>query len=67
MFFAIFRFFGLVWRYRRLVALLLTVIAGIMERHRSKLPRRMQNVDLGVIPGVRSPRQNGDSVDRPAR
>ncbi len=48
----IYRFLRLAWRYRRLVALGLTVIAGLVERHRSKLPGPLQKLDLTKIPGV---------------
>lgn len=48
----IYRFLRLAWRYRRLVALALTVIAGLVERHRSKLPGPLQKLDLTKLPGV---------------
>ncbi|MBJ7354452.1 MAG: hypothetical protein JHC98_06465 [Thermoleophilaceae bacterium] len=48
----IYRFLRLAWRYRRLVALALTVVAGLIERHRSKLPGPLQRLDLTRLPGV---------------
>ena len=52
MFAVIYRFLRLAWRYRRLVALGLTVAAGLVERHRSKLPGPMKKLDLTRLPGV---------------
>lgn len=56
----IYRLFRLAWRYRRLVALGLTVFAGLFERHRERIPGPLQRFDPGKIPGVK-PR-----VDEPA-
>lgn len=50
----IYRFLKLAWRYRRLVALALTLVVGLLERHRSKLPKRFQNADFSKIPGVKA-------------
>lgn len=47
-----YRLLKLAWRYRRLVALALTIIAGLVERHRSKLPGPLQKLDLTKLPGV---------------
>jgi hypothetical protein len=55
MFAVVYRFLKLAWRYRRLVALALTVVAGLIERHRHRLPARLQNVNLAKIPGVKVP------------
>ena len=35
----------LAWRYRRLVALVLTILVGLWERHREKLPPALQKYD----------------------
>lgn len=48
----IYRLLRLAWRYRRLVALALTIVAGLVERHRSKLPGPLQKLDLTKLPGV---------------
>jgi hypothetical protein len=48
----IYRLIKMAWRYRRLVALALTVIAGLLERHREKLPAPLQKLDLTKVPGV---------------
>lgn len=40
------------WRYRRLIALALTITAGLMERHRHRLPAPLQKIDLTKVPGV---------------
>lgn len=45
-------FLRLAWRYRRVVALVLTVVAGLVERHRSKLPGPLKKLDLTKLPGV---------------
>jgi hypothetical protein len=45
-------FLRLAWRYRRVVALVLTVVAGLLERHRSRLPGPLQKLDLTKLPGV---------------
>jgi hypothetical protein len=52
MFAVVYRFLRLAWRYRRVVALALTVLAGLIERHRSKLPGPLQRLDLTKVPGV---------------
>lgn len=52
MFAALSAFIRLAWRYRRLIALGLTVVAGLIERHRSKLPAPLQKIDLTKVPGV---------------
>lgn len=52
MFAAASAFLRLAWRYRRLIALGLTLLAGLMDRHRSKLPGPLQRVDLTKVPGV---------------
>lgn len=52
MFAVAYRFLKLAWRYRRLVAIGLTVLAGLIERNRSKLPGPLQRLDLTRIPGV---------------
>ena len=49
---AIYAFLRLAWRYRRVVALALTITAGLVERHRSKLPGPLKKLDLTKIPGV---------------
>lgn len=54
----IYRFLRLAWRYRRLVALGLTVVAGLVERHRSKLPGPMKKLDLTRLPGVSTKSQS---------
>lgn len=51
---AIYRLLKLAWRYRRLVALGLTLVAGLMERHRHRLPGPLQKVDLTKVPGVKA-------------
>jgi len=48
----IYRLLRLAWRYRRLVALTLTIVAGLVERHRSRLPGPLQRLDLTKLPGV---------------
>lgn len=53
MFAAASAFIRIVWRYRRLIALGLTLLAGLIERHRSKLPAPLQKVDLTKVPGVK--------------
>jgi hypothetical protein len=53
----IYRLLRLAWRYRRLVALALTVLAGLIERHRSKLPGPLQKLDLTRLPGVNTKSQ----------
>jgi hypothetical protein len=53
----IYRFLRLAWRYRRLVALALTIVAGLVERHRSKLPGPLQKLDLTKLPGVNTKTQ----------
>jgi hypothetical protein len=40
--FAAVRFLRLAIRHRRLIALLLTVVVGIWERNRHRLPERLQ-------------------------
>jgi hypothetical protein len=62
-FYPIYRFVRLAWRYRRLIALLLTVIAGLLERNRHRLPARMQGIDLARIPGVKAPGPTGSAPD----
>jgi hypothetical protein len=52
MFAIIYRFLKLAWRYRRFVALAATVLAGFLERNRSKLPGPLQRLDLTKVPGV---------------
>lgn len=52
MFAAVSAFIRLAWRYRRFIALGLTMLAGLMDRHRSKLPAPLQRVDLTKVPGV---------------
>ncbi|MBI2690616.1 MAG: hypothetical protein HYX29_01535 [Solirubrobacterales bacterium] len=53
----IYRLLRLAWRYRRLVALALTILAGLVERHRSKLPGPLQKLDLTKLPGVNTKSQ----------
>jgi hypothetical protein len=55
-FYPIYRLIRLAWAYRRVIALVLTIIAGLMERHREKLPQRLQGLDLARIPGVKPPK-----------
>ena len=63
----IYRFLKLAWRYRRLVALGLTVAAGLVERHRSKLPGPLQKLDLTKIPGVSTEKSDDTVVAKPKR
>jgi hypothetical protein len=60
MFAVAYRFLKLAWRYRRVVALVLTILAGLIERHRSKLPGPLQRLDLTKVPGVNT--KSGDEV-----
>ncbi|MFT4048865.1 MAG: hypothetical protein QM648_03410 [Solirubrobacterales bacterium] len=53
MFAVVYRFVKLAWRYRRLIALGLTLVGGLIERHRAKLPAPLQKVDLSKVPGVK--------------
>ena len=62
----IYRFLRLAWRYRRLVALALTIAAGLVERHRSKLPGPLQKLDLTKLPGVNTKAQAEAGV-KPAK
>lgn len=55
MFLAISNLLRLAWRYRRVIAFVLTIVAGLMERHRQKLPAPLQRVDLSKVPGVKAP------------
>jgi hypothetical protein len=50
---ALYRLLKLAWRYRRLVALGLTVFAGLFERHRERIPGPLQKFDPARIPGVK--------------
>ena len=63
----IYRFLRLAWRYRRLVALALTIIAGLIERHRSRLPGPLQKLDLTKIPGVSNGRSDETAVAKPKK
>lgn len=63
---AIYAFLRLAWRYRRLVALALTIVAGLIERHRSKLPGPLQKLDLTKLPGVNTKSQT-QSGAKPAK
>jgi hypothetical protein len=62
----IYRLLRLAWRYRRLVALALTIIAGLVERHRTKLPGPLQKLDLTKLPGVNT-RSAAESGAKPAK
>lgn len=59
-------FLRLAWRYRRVVALVLTVVAGLVERHRSKLPGPLQKLDLTKLPGVNT-RTQAEPGAKPAK
>ena len=48
-----YRLLRLGWRYRRFVALGLTVLAGLFERNREKIPGPLQKLDPARIPGVK--------------
>jgi hypothetical protein len=61
----IYRFLRLAWRYRRLVALGLTLLAGLIERHRSKLPGPLQKLDLTKLPGVSNGKADKTVVAKP--
>lgn len=50
----IYRFARLAWRHRRLVALGLTLAAGLFERHRERIPAPLHRFDPARIPGVRT-------------
>lgn len=60
----LYRLLRLAWRYRRLVALGLTIVAGLLERHRSKLPAPLQKLDLTKIPGVSNGKRGESTVAR---
>ena len=51
---ALYRLLKLAWRYRRFIALALTVSAGIFERNREHIPGPLQKLDPARIPGVRA-------------
>jgi hypothetical protein len=56
----LYRFLKLAWRYRRLVALGLTVVAGLIERHRHRRPGPLQKIDLTKVPGVKVAQPQGE-------
>ena len=58
---ALYRLVRLVWRYRRAIALALTVAAGLIERHRHRLPGPLQKLDLTRVPGVKTPEGTRDA------
>lgn len=62
----IYRFLRLAWRYRRLVALALTIVAGLIERHRSKLPGPLRKLDLTKLPGVNT-KSSAEPSTKPAK
>lgn len=64
MFVAVSNFLRLAWRYRRLIAFVLTLVAGLIERHRQKLPAPLQKLDLSKVPGVKAPAAAGSSTKR---
>lgn len=45
MFAAAYRLIRLAWRHRRLIALVLTLLVSLWERHRHRLPTRLQKYE----------------------
>ncbi|MGK2877043.1 MAG: hypothetical protein ACSLFF_00465 [Solirubrobacterales bacterium] len=41
----LYRIVRLAWRYRRVIALGLTVFVGLWEKHRHRLPAQLQKID----------------------
>lgn len=58
---ALYRLVRLAWRYRRVIAIALTLVAGLIERHRHRLPGPLQKLDLSRVPGVKSPAGTRDA------
>lgn len=55
MFVGSFQLLRRIWRHRQLIALVLSLLALLLERYRAKLPGPLQRLDLTRLPGVNVP------------